>query len=70
MEVLGAQDVPQCGLGQHARAVVTVLHVGHRDRRVGDSEEHDCVNRYSHAVLGQNLENKMHFFEILTSVGD
>ena len=56
MEVLGAQDVPQCGLGQHPGAVVTVLHVGHRNRGVRDSEEHDCVNRHSHAVLGQNLE--------------
>ena len=56
MEVLGAQDVSESGLGQHPRAVVTVLHVSHGDRGVGDSEEHDRVNRHSHAVLCQNLK--------------
>ena len=58
MEVLSAQYVPQCCLGQHPRAVVTVLHVGNRDCGIGNSEEYDCVNRHSHAVLGQNLNKE------------
>ena len=33
---LGAQDVPQRGLGQQSRAVVGVLNIGHRDCGVGD----------------------------------
>lgn len=34
---LGAQDVPQRGLGQQSRAVVGVLNVSNGDRCVGDT---------------------------------
>ena len=34
MQSLGAQDVPQCGLGQQPSAVVGILHVGHGDRGI------------------------------------
>ena len=37
---LGAQDVPQGGLGKQPRAVVRVFNIGHRDRGVG----HPVVN--------------------------
>ena len=36
MERLGAEDVPQGGLGQQPGGVVGVLHVCHRDGGVGD----------------------------------
>ena len=55
MEVFGAEDVSERGLGQHPRAVMTVLNIGHGDRCVRDSEEHDRVNRHSNTVLGQDL---------------
>ena len=56
VQVLGAEDVPERGLGQHPRAVVAVLHISHRDRGVGDSEKHHRVHRHCHTVLGENLK--------------
>ena len=37
MQGLGAQDVPQRGLGQQARAVVGVLNISNGDSCVGDT---------------------------------
>ena len=68
MKVLGAEDVPERGLGQHPRAVVAVLHISHRDRGVGDSEKHHRVHRHCHTVLGQNLKIRL-FFKSFYRIG-
>ena len=59
VQVLGPEDVPQGGLGQHPGAVVAVLHVSHGNGRVRDAEEDNSVHRHRHAVLCQDL--KMYF---------
>ena len=52
VEVLGAEDVPEGGLGQQPRAGVSVLHVSHADRGVTDPVVHHRVHRHRDAVLG------------------
>ena len=55
VEVLGAEDVPEGGLGQQSRAGVSVLHVGHADGSVTDPVVHHRVHRHGDAVLGEDL---------------
>ena len=43
MQGLGAQDVPQCGLGQQPSAVVGILHIGHGDRGIWHSIVDDGI---------------------------
>ena len=59
MEVLGSEDVPQCGLRQKPSGVVRILHIGHRDGCVGDPVVDYCVHRHGHRVLGQNLKGEV-----------
>ena len=50
MERLGAEDVPQGGLGQQPGGVVGVLHVGHGDGGVGHPIVHHGINTHCHRV--------------------
>ena len=59
VEVLGSEDVPQCGLRQKPSGVVRILHIGHRDSCVGDPVVDYCVHRHGHRVLGQNLKGEV-----------
>ena len=58
MQVLGAEHVAQCGLGEQAGRVVGVLHVGHADGGVADPVVDDGVHRDGDAVLGQHLPDR------------
>ena len=55
VEILGAEDGPQSGLGQQLGAVMSVLHVGHTHRGIADPVVDHRVHRDRHAVLGENL---------------
>ena len=56
VEVLCAQNIPECGLGQQPGGVVGILHVGHGYGGVGDPVVHHSIHRHRHRVLGQDLE--------------
>lgn len=51
VEVMRAEHVPQRRLRQQARAVVSILHVGHRDGGVVDAVVDHGVHRNGHRVL-------------------
>lgn len=54
-QVLGSEDIPQCGLSQQASGEVGVDHVGHRRDGVTDTEVHHSVHGDRDRVLGQDL---------------
>ena len=56
MKILGAEDVPQSGLGQQPGAVVGVLHVGHAHGGITDPVVDHRVHRHRDTVLGQHLK--------------
>ena len=56
MKILGAEDVPQSGLGQQPGAVVGVLHVGHAHGGITDPVVDHRVHRHRDTVLGQHLQ--------------
>ena len=68
MQILGTQDVPQRGLGQQTRGVVSVLHVGHWDGGIGHAVVDDSIHRHRHRVLGENLQNHKKRLQTLTLV--
>ena len=68
MKILGAEDVPQSGLGQQPGAVVGVLHVGHAHGGVTDPVVDHRVHRHRHAVLGQDLTETLVMRNIIISI--
>lgn len=57
-QVLGSEDIPECGLSQQAGGEVGVDHVGHRGDGVTDTEVHDSVHADRNRVLGQDLRKE------------
>ena len=55
VEILGAKNRPEGGLGQELGAVMSILHVGHTHSGVADPVVHHSVHRDRHTVLGENL---------------
>ena len=55
MEVLSAEDVPECGLCQEPGGVVGILHVSDGYGGVGDSVVDHRVHGHCHGVPGQHL---------------
>ena len=55
VEILGAKNRPEGGLGQELGTVVSVLHVGHTHGGVADPVVDHRIYRDRHTVLGENL---------------
>ena len=62
VEILGAKNRPEGGLGQELGAVMSVLHVGHTHSGVADPVVHHRVHRHRHAILRQNLQQPGEIF--------
>lgn len=58
-QVLGSEDIPECGLGQQAGGEVGVDHVSHGGDGVADAEVHDSVHADRNRVFGQDLGEGM-----------
>lgn len=54
-QVLGAQDVPQRGLGQQTCGVVYIGHISHRGDGAFDPEVDHSIHTHRHRVPGQDL---------------
>lgn len=57
-QVLGSQDVPECGLSQQAGGEVGIDHIGHRRDGVTDSKVDHSIHGDGNRVLGQDLEEE------------
>ena len=56
MEVFGAENVAQGRLGQEARRMVSIFHIGNRHGGVWHTVVDHCIHRYCYTVFGQNLQ--------------